>query len=92
MAAEMPLLQDPPERVRLLRWQRDDRGTLQPRSLRPLALPAGGWGLTDLLASEQGLLGLWRRFTAPDQWQARLVLYPRKPWPLGPAATPLADR
>ena len=29
-----------------------------------------------MLATDQGLLGLWRHFTAPDQWQARLVLYP----------------
>lgn len=76
MAAEQPLLQDPPDRVRLLRWAADASGTLQPVELRPLALPPGGWGLTDLLASEQGLLGLWRLFVAPDQWQARLVLYP----------------
>ncbi|MFO7628598.1 MAG: esterase-like activity of phytase family protein [Prochlorococcaceae cyanobacterium] len=76
MAAEMPLKQDPPDRVRLLRWAPDASGTLQPAELHPLALPPGGWGLTDLLVSEQGLLGLWRRFTAPDQWQARLVLYP----------------
>jgi hypothetical protein len=76
MAAELPLLQDPPDRVRLLRWQPDGTGTLQPAELRPLALPPAGWGLTDLLATDQGLLGLWRHFTAPDQWQARLVLYP----------------
>ena len=91
MAAEMPLLQDPPERVRLLRWQRDSGGMLQPQSLRPLAMPAGGWGLTDLLASEQGLLGLWRRFTAPNQWQARLVLYPPEAMAAGPSSAP-ADR
>lgn len=76
MAAEMALLQDPPGQVRLLRWQPDGSGTLQPVELRPLALPPGGWGLTDLLATDQGLLGLWRHFEAPDQWQARLVLYP----------------
>ena len=76
MAAEMALLQDPPGQVRLLRWQPDGTGTLQPVELRPLALPPGGWGLTDLLATDQGLLGLWRHFEAPDQWQARLVLYP----------------
>jgi len=97
MAAEQPLLQDPPDRVRLLLWEADATGNLQPRTLRPLALPPGGWGLTDLLATRQGLLGLWRRFTAPDQWQARLVLYP--PTAAGtptpnvdsrPAGTPLA--
>jgi len=76
MAAEQPLLQDAPDRVRLLRWTPDASGALQAAELPPLALPPGGWGLTDLLASKQGLLGLWRRFTAPDQWQARLVLYP----------------
>lgn len=76
MAAEQPLHQDPPDRVRLLRWAPDASGVHKPEQLRPLALPPGGWGLTDLLASKQGLLGLWRRFTAPDQWQARLVLYP----------------
>jgi hypothetical protein len=76
MAAEKPLLQDPPDRVRLLLWQADAAGQLQPRALRPLALPPGGWGLTDLLATDQGLLGLWRRFQPPDHWQARLVLYP----------------
>ncbi len=89
LAAEQPLQQDPDDRVRLLRWAPDASGTLQPVELRPLALPPGGWGLTDLLASRQGLLGLWRRVTAPNQWQARLVLYPAsatgRPTP-GPAA------
>lgn len=95
MAAEKPLLQDPPDRVRLLRWDQDVNGQLQPRPLRPLALPPGGWGLTDLLATEQGLLALWRRFTAPDRWQARLVLYPAAamgtdadPDPAGPPVQP----
>lgn len=87
MAAEMPLLQDPAERLRLLRWQPDASGSLQAVALRPLALPPGGWGLTDLLATDQGLLGLWRRFSAPDQWQNRLVLYP----PGAMAAEPTAD-
>jgi Esterase-like activity of phytase len=54
----------------------EDGALLMAAELRPLALPPGGWGLTDLLASKQGLLGLWRRFTAPDQWQGRLVLFP----------------
>jgi hypothetical protein len=97
MAAEQPLQQDPADRVRLLRWlvQRKpvQRKLVQPTAapqatpLQPLALPRG-WGLTDLLATEGGLLGLWRRFDAPDRWQARLVLYPL-PGP-DPAARPLA--
>ena len=90
MAAEQPLLQDPPDRVRLLRWQRRPAAAPQATALQPLALPSGGWGLTDLLASSRGLLGLWRRFEAPDQWQARLVLY-RVPG-ADPAAAPLATR
>ena len=44
MAAEVPLLQDPPDQVRLLRWQPDATGTLQPAELRSLALPPGGGG------------------------------------------------
>ena len=53
-----------------------------PKPLQPLRLPQGdGWGLTDLLALpeaplEAPLLGLQRRFQAPDQWSNRLVLYP----------------
>ena len=88
MAAEMALLQDPPGQVRLLRWQPDGTGTLEPVELRPLALPPGGWGLTDLLATDQGLLGLWRHFAAPDQWQARLVLYPATAMAAKPANGP----
>jgi hypothetical protein len=90
MAAERPLQQDPPDRVRLLRWQLGRAATPQATPLQPLAVPPGGWGLTDLQATGRGLLGLWRRFEAPDQWQARLVLYPMP----GPdrAAVPLAPR
>jgi hypothetical protein len=92
MAAERPLQQDPTDRVRLLRWA-VQRKPVQPAAapqatpLQPLALPSG-WGLTDLQATDRGLLGLWRRFDAPDRWQARLVLYPL-PGP-DPAARPLA--
>ena len=43
------------------------------------------------MASEQGLLGLWRRFTAPNQWQARLVLYPPEAMAAGPSSDP-ADK
>ena len=70
-----------------------------PKPLQPLQLPRGdGWGLTDLLALPEGpigtplgspfgppLLGLQRRFQAPDQWRNRLVLYPL-PKPITPAA------
>ncbi|MFM1812385.1 MAG: hypothetical protein RLZZ336_1323 [Cyanobacteriota bacterium] len=90
MAAERPLQQDPPDRVRLLRWGLQPAAPPVATPLQPLALPPGGWGLTDLLATGRGLLGLWRRFDAPDRWQARLVLYPL-PGP-APAAAPLPPR
>lgn len=90
MAAEKPLKQDPPDRVRLLRWRLGDSGNPQATTLQPLALPPGGWGLTDLLASGTGLLGLWRRYTEPNQWQAQLVLYPLPS--SDPAARPLPPR
>ncbi|MEB3172928.1 MAG: esterase-like activity of phytase family protein [Cyanobacteriota bacterium] len=90
MAAEKPLQQDPPDRVRLLRWQLAAAGATQATALQPLALPPGGWGLTDLLATADGLLGLWRRYQEPGQWQARLVLYPLPGD--DPSATPLPPR
>lgn len=81
MAAESPLLQDPPGQVRLIGW------TLGPfeavsRPLARLAIPkGGGWGLTDLLVVDAatptpGLLALLRRFQGPDQWQVLLAHYP----------------
>jgi hypothetical protein len=82
MAAEMPLLQDPPDRVRLLRWHWPPG--LDPRRAAPradpqgsLALPdGGGWGLTDLLPAGPGrLLALMRRFTPPSTWEIRLELH-----------------
>jgi len=83
MAAERPLQQDPADRVRLLLWSADHSGGLAAQELQPLAIPSGGWGLTDLLAGAAEpdrpapmLLGIWRRFEAPGSWQARLVLYP----------------
>lgn len=76
MAAERPLLQDLPDRVRLLRWRPDGRGSMLAEELQPLAIAAGDWGLTDLLPLPHGLLALWRHYSAPDSWQARLVLYP----------------
>lgn len=88
MAAETPLLQDPPGQVRLLAWSlATDPPVAQP--LAPLRLPWGPWGLTDLLAVTDGrggtaLLALLRRFEPPDRWGARLALYPL------PAAIPAA--
>ena len=98
IAAESPLLQDPPGQVRVLGWPLDTSmeslgGDLEPR--QPLLLPQGdGWGLTDLLAqpetsNEAPLLGLLRRFQSPDQWSNRLVLFPL-PKPITPGANPAA--
>lgn len=95
MAAEMPMQQDPSDRLRLLRWDPLPNGAMVPRAVQPLAIPPGGWGLTDLLAVPTGLqpgalLGIWRRFEAPSSWQARLVVYP---WPSEqPNDPPLAPR
>lgn len=81
MAAERPLLQDPPGQVRLLGWSLEPAGP-QARPLARLAIPAGeGWGLTDLLVVDAagpapGLLGLLRRFQAPARWQVLLAHYP----------------
>jgi len=82
MAAETPLLQDPPDRVRLLRWrwapgQDPLRDAPRPEPQGSLALPdGGGWGLTDLLpAGPDRLLALMRRFTAPTTWEIRLELH-----------------
>ena len=98
LAAEQPLLQDPPRQVRLLGWSwpagaDPQTATPQPRAQGSLLLPADeGWGLTDLMLPEPGrLLALLRRFEAPDRWQVRLALYPLPP-PASPTATaPLAS-
>jgi hypothetical protein len=85
MAAESALLQDPPGQVRVLGWPLGTNLKFvagDPKPLQPLRLPQGdGWGLTDLLALPEAplgspLLGLQRRFQAPDQWSNRLALYP----------------
>jgi hypothetical protein len=104
MAAETALLQDPAGQVRVLGWPLGAGMASvagNPKPLQPLRLPQGdGWGLTDLLALPEAplgathgapLLGLQRRFQAPDQWSNRLVLYPL-PKPITPAgnAAPLA--
>ena len=83
MAAEQPLLQDPPHRVRMLRWQWP--AGADPAAADPEPMPQGalllprqeGWGLTDLLVlNPSRLLALLRRFEAPDRWQIRLAVYP----------------
>ena len=87
MAAERPLLQDPPQQVRLLRWSWP-RG-IDPRRAAPIARPQGAlalpdatpWGVTDLVAlpATAGqptlLLALLRRYEPPNSWQNRLLLY-----------------
>lgn len=99
MAAEQPLMQDPRGHVRLLRWQwsagqAGEQGTPTAADHGALLLPRGTqWGLTDLLVLEPSgqLLALWRQFQFPDQWQIRLVLYPKAdPLQSRPAA-PLAQ-
>lgn len=81
MAAERPLLQDPPGQVRLLGWSLEPAGP-KAHPLARLAIPAGeGWGLTDLLVVDAsgpspGLLALLRRFQAPALWQVLLAHYP----------------
>ncbi len=98
LAAERPLLQDPPDRLRLLAYGPLARAmpgahpsTTRPafRALGPLALALEGpdWGLTELLALPgSGLLGLVRGFAPPAQWSARLLLLPpaEAPPPLQP--------
>ena len=88
MAAERPLLQDPPQQVRLLRWSWP-RG-VSPRTAAPIAIPQGAlalpdgesWGLTELVAlppsagPSRRLLALLRRYEPPNSWQNRLLLYP----------------
>lgn len=81
MASESALLQDPPGQVRLLGWSLQPQGPTA-RPLARLAIPTGeGWGLTDLLVVDgagpaPGLLGLLRRYEAPDRWHIRLAHYP----------------
>jgi len=96
LAAEQPLLQDPPTAVRLLRWQWPVGA--DPHSSPPAAVPQGalllpgkGWGLTDLLVvAPDRLLALLRRFEPPFSWRIRLALY-ALPNANAPALAPLAD-
>ena len=98
MAAEQPLLQDPPRQVRLLRWSwRADQNPLldapEAREQGALLLPAGdGWGLTELLVLDSGrLLALLRRFEPPFSWKIQLALYPLPAATDESAAPPLAQ-
>ncbi|MFM7361918.1 MAG: esterase-like activity of phytase family protein [Cyanobium sp.] len=98
MAAERPLLQDPPRQVRLLRWQWP--AGVDPAVADPVPLPQGAlqlpwgddWGLTELMPAGSGrLLGLLRRFEPPDRWHIRLALYPLPPLGSRVALAPLAQ-
>lgn len=98
MAAEKPLLQDPPRQVRLLRWswqpgQNPSTDSPQAQPLGSLLLPPGdGWGLTELMALDSGrLLALLRRFEAPFSWSIRLALYPLPATPTAAPSAPLAE-
>ena len=99
MAAERPLLQDPPRHARVLRWQW--RPGQDPSREAPAASPQGalllphgeGWGLTDLLVVQPSghLLALLRRFQFLDRWQNRLALYPMPAAGQGRPAAPVAE-
>jgi len=98
MAAEQPLLQDPPFQVRVLRWQwpagaNPATADPEPRPQGALRLPRQeGWGLTDLMVLQPNqMLGLLRRFEAPDRWQIRLALYPVPPAGSTAAVAALAE-
>jgi len=102
MAAERPLLQDPNNQIRLLRWWwpagRSTSAAPQASPQGWLQLPdpdegAGPWSITDLVALPRNsgqattLLALLRRFTPPNQWDNRLALYGLPP--PGAVAMPL---
>jgi hypothetical protein len=83
MGAEKPLLQDPPRRVRLLRWHW--LAGQDPRRDAPVATDQGSlllppdedWGLTELLVLDATrVLALLRRFEPPLSWHNSLALYP----------------
>ena len=96
MAAEKPLLQDPPREVRLLRWSWEpgqDVLRVTPQAQGSLLLPEEpGWGLTELLALDSGrVLALLRRFEPPLRWHIRLAVYPLPSSADEPAAAPVAE-
>lgn len=96
IAAEAPLQQDPPDRLRLL--LADTRGAVrfQPLGATLAYRPAVGaedhWGLTELLGlpGDRGrrLLALWRGYAPPGRWWTHLELLPA-PDPRAAATAPL---
>ncbi|MCP9916588.1 esterase-like activity of phytase family protein [Cyanobium sp. ATX 6F1] len=95
LAAEAHLRQDPPDRVRLLRFSPSLQGPGAFIALPPLARPKqpGVWGLTELLAlpRQRQLLGLWRSYLPPDGWGALLALYPLPEPSTAAGVDPAAD-
>ncbi len=90
LAAERPLLQDPPERLRLLSFGPLTKApAFRPAGVLAVDLQGPHWGLTDLLpfGAGTGLWGLVRGFEPPGRWWARLLQLP----PPG-AADPLVPR
>jgi len=88
IAAEAPLQQDPPDRLRLLLADTSHGVRYQPLAATLLFRPAPGaeahWGLTELVGVPGGgLLALWRGYAPPDRWWTRLELLPA---PAGDAA------
>jgi hypothetical protein len=93
MAAELPLLQDPPRHIRVLCWQWNPGEAPTSIPHGALLLPHGdAWGFTELLVVQPSgqLLGLRRRFRFPNQWQIRLALYPMPDPSQARPAAPLA--
>lgn len=93
IAAEAPLQQDPPDRLRLLLADIRQGVRYQPLAPTIAFRPAPGaeahWGLTELVALPGGrLLALWRGYAPPDRWWTRLELLPA-PAAAGTAGTPL---
>ncbi|WP_254939265.1 esterase-like activity of phytase family protein [Cyanobium sp. Morenito 9A2] len=92
LAAETPLRQDPPDRVRLLRYAPSAKGAGSFTALPALALPKqpGLWGLTELLVlpDQRKLLGLWRSYLPPEGWGVLLSLYRMGDLQTAPAVDP----
>jgi len=94
IAAEAPLQQDPPDRLRLL--LADTRGGIRFQPLgatlafRPAIGAEAHWGLTELVGLPGGrLLALWRGYAPPDRWWTHLELLPA-PALRGPPTGPLS--
>lgn len=81
IAAETPLQQDPPDRLRLLLAETRGGIRFHPLGTTLAFEPAIGaethWGLTELLGLPGGrLLALWRGYAPPDRWWTHLALLP----------------